>query len=99
MHISTKLVFWPLLSLVRNSVALAVCLLFFVVRFFAVYEHLQKDYILLDITVTTLLYHNTSIICLFLFKGKNYLRIEVKIIHENVLDNVAKCTYNKIIGC
>jgi len=64
------LVFWPLLSLVRNSVALAVCLLFFVVRFFAVYEHLQKDYILLAITVITLLYHNTSIICLFLLREK-----------------------------
>ena len=34
------LVFWSLASLIRNSVVLAVYLLFSVVCFFTVYEHL-----------------------------------------------------------
>ncbi|NBI85742.1 hypothetical protein D3Z47_05760 [Lachnospiraceae bacterium] len=36
---STMLVFWSLVSLVRNSVVLAVYLLFSVVCFFTVHEH------------------------------------------------------------
>ena len=39
MHISTMLVFWSLFSLVRNSVVLAVYLLFSVACFFTVHEH------------------------------------------------------------
>ena len=39
MHISTMLVFWSLASLVRNSVGLAVYLLFSVACFFTVHEH------------------------------------------------------------
>ena len=39
MHISTVLVFWSLVSLVRNSVVLAVYLLFSVACFFTVHEH------------------------------------------------------------
>ena len=42
MHISIMLVFWSLVSLVRNSVVLAVYLLFSVVCFFTVHEHLYK---------------------------------------------------------
>lgn len=37
--ISKMLVFWSLLSLVRNSVVLAVCFLFSVACFFTVHEH------------------------------------------------------------
>ena len=44
MHISTMLVFWSLVSLVRNSVVLAVYLLFSVACFFTVHEHLHKVY-------------------------------------------------------
>ena len=40
MHISIMLVFWSLASLVRNSVVLAVYLLFLVACFFTVHEHL-----------------------------------------------------------
>ena len=40
MHISTMLIFW---SLVRNSVVLAVYLLFSVARFFTVHEHSDED--------------------------------------------------------
>ncbi len=40
MHISIMLVFWSLVSLVRNSVVLAVYLLFLVACFFTVHEHL-----------------------------------------------------------
>ncbi len=39
MHISIMLVFWSLVSLVRNSVVLAVYLLFSVACFFTVHEH------------------------------------------------------------
>ena len=39
MHISIMLVFWSLASLVRNSVVLAVYLLFSVACFFTVHEH------------------------------------------------------------
>ncbi len=41
--ISTMLVFWPLASLVRNSVVLAVYLLFSVACFFTVHEHSLND--------------------------------------------------------
>ena len=41
---STMLVFWSLVSLVRNSVVLAVYLLFSVACFFTVHEHLHPDY-------------------------------------------------------
>ena len=44
MHISTMLVFWSLFSLVRNSVVLAVYLLFSVACFFTVHEHYCKAY-------------------------------------------------------
>ena len=37
------LVFWSFVSFVRNSVVLAVYLLFSVTCFFTVYEHLGKD--------------------------------------------------------
>ncbi len=37
------LVFWSLLSLVRNSVVLAVYLLFSVACFFTVHEHFPKE--------------------------------------------------------
>ena len=40
---STMLVFWSLASLVRNSVVLAVYLLFSVACFFTVHEHLRPD--------------------------------------------------------
>ena len=43
MHISTMLVFWSLVSLVRNSVVLAVYLLFSVTCFFTIYEHSRPD--------------------------------------------------------
>ena len=43
MHISTMLVFWSLFSLVRNSVVLAVYLLFSVACFFTVHEHSVED--------------------------------------------------------
>ena len=39
---STMLVFWSLVSLVRNSVVLAVYLLFSVACFFTVHEHLPQ---------------------------------------------------------
>ncbi|NBJ00752.1 hypothetical protein D3Z62_11455 [Lachnospiraceae bacterium] len=39
MHISIMFVFWSLASLVRNSVVLAVYLLFSVACFFTVHEH------------------------------------------------------------
>ena len=39
MHISTMLVFWSFVSFVRNSVVLAVYLLFSVSCFFTVHEH------------------------------------------------------------
>ncbi|MFR6366751.1 uroporphyrinogen decarboxylase family protein, partial [Gallintestinimicrobium sp.] len=42
--ISTMLVFWSLFSLVRNSVVLAVYLLFSVACFFTVHEHYCKAY-------------------------------------------------------
>ena len=42
MDISIMLVFWSLLSLVRNSVMLAVYLLFPITCFFTVYEHFQR---------------------------------------------------------
>ncbi len=42
MHISMMLVFWSLVSLVRNSVVLAVYLLFSVACFFTVHEHLPQ---------------------------------------------------------
>ncbi len=45
MHISTMLVFWSLASLVRNSVVLAVYLLFSVACFFTVHEHLAMEYL------------------------------------------------------
>ena len=38
----TMLVFWSLVSLVRNSVVLAVYLLFSVACFFTVYEHWRR---------------------------------------------------------
>jgi len=44
MHISTMLVFWSLVALVRNSVVLAVYLLFSVACFFTVHEHLKGEY-------------------------------------------------------
>ena len=44
MHISIMLVFWSLASLVRNSVVLAVYLLFSVACFFTVHEHLAKEW-------------------------------------------------------
>ena len=47
MHISTMLVFWSLVSLVRNSVVLAVYLLFSVTCFFTVHEHCTRYIILL----------------------------------------------------
>ncbi|RKI87383.1 hypothetical protein D7V94_21025 [Parablautia intestinalis] len=40
---STVLVFWSLISLVRNNVALAVYLLFSVACFFTVHEHLIES--------------------------------------------------------
>ncbi len=43
MHISIMLVFWSLVSLVRNSVVLAVYLLFSVACFFTVHEHLDVN--------------------------------------------------------
>ena len=43
-NISTMLVFWSLFSLVRNSVVLAVYLLFSVACFFTVHEHYCKAY-------------------------------------------------------
>ena len=43
MHISTMLVFWSLVSLLRNSVVLAVYLLFSVACFFTVHEHLLGE--------------------------------------------------------
>jgi len=43
MHISTVLVFWSLISLVRNSVVLAVFLLFSVSCFFTVHEHFHES--------------------------------------------------------
>lgn len=45
MHISTMLVFWSLFSLVRNSVVLAVYLLFSIACFFTVHEHPLLDFI------------------------------------------------------
>jgi len=38
------LVFWSLVALVRNSVVLAVYLLFSVACFFTVHEHLKGEY-------------------------------------------------------
>ena len=45
MHISTMLVFWSLASLVRNSVVLAVYLLFSLACFFTVHEHYIRDHL------------------------------------------------------
>ena len=45
MHISTMLVFWSLISLVRNSVVLAVYLLFSVACFFTVHEHYIRNHL------------------------------------------------------
>ena len=41
---TTMLVFWSLVSLIRNSVVLAVYLLFSVACFFTIHEHLRPDY-------------------------------------------------------
>jgi len=43
LDLSTMLVFWFLVSLVRNSVVLAVYLLFSVACFFTVHEHYGKN--------------------------------------------------------
>ncbi len=41
---TTMLVFWSLVSLIRNSVVLAVYLLFSVACFFTVHEHMSRDF-------------------------------------------------------
>ncbi len=48
MHISTVLIFWSLFSFVRNSVVLAVYLLFSVACFFTLHEHYDEGYIFVD---------------------------------------------------
>ena len=53
MHISTMLVFWSLVSLVRNSVVLAVYLLFSVACFFTAvsYTHLKNEKIIYALNI------------------------------------------------
>ena len=85
MHISTMLVFWSLFSLIRNSVVLAVYLLFSVACFFTVHEHSLcvyhpdtfsymprncKPHIRSYADQNPLPAHRNPLICLFLYNSK-----------------------------
>ena len=73
MHISIMLVFWYLVSLVRNSVVLAVYLLFSVACFFTIHEHSKWGGIFTDdqmaaAMIDRLVHHGH----LLIFEGKSY---------------------------